>query len=224
MKSAVAIITARGGSKRIPRKNIKDFLGKPIIAYAIEAAKKSGLFQSIIVSTDDDEIAKVAQKYGAEIPFRRSQQNSNDQANTNDVLLETFDSFKKTEKNYRYACCIYPTAVFTTPKLLQAAAKILEQGENDLVFPCVPYTKGHLQIFEKKDKDRLVVGSKSLDAKKLYHDAGQFYFFDVEKFLKRGDLMSPNTQGIFLQSSEAQDIDDSKDWASAELKYKELNK
>src|SRR5690242_889142 len=111
----IAIIPARGGSKRIPRKNIKLFFGKPIIAYSIEAALNSGLFDEIMVSTDDEEIASISQKYGANVPFFRSARNADDYATTYDVIKEVLNYYFSSEISFAYGCCIYPTAVFVTP-------------------------------------------------------------------------------------------------------------
>ena len=139
MKS-IAIITARGGSKRIPRKNIKEFLGKPIIAYTIEAAIASNMFDQVMVSTDDDEIAEIAKKYGAMVPFMRSEKTSNDFATTADVLNEVIDEYKKLGENFEYMCCLYPTAPFVTPDAIGQAMKILEDNGADTVLPVVKFS------------------------------------------------------------------------------------
>ena len=117
----LAIITARGGSKRIPRKNIKEFCGKPIIAYSVEAAVKSGVFDTVMISTDDEEIAEIGKKYGAEVPFYRSEATSNDYATTTDVLMEVIDEYEKRGEHYDMACCIYPTAPFVSADRLKEA-------------------------------------------------------------------------------------------------------
>ena len=124
----IAIITARGGSKRIPRKNIKDFCGKPIIDYSIEAALASGIFDEVMVSTDDEEIAQVARAAGAQVPFMRSEATSTDMANTADVLLEVFEEYEKRGQKFDYGCCIYPTAPFVTPDKLQDAMRLLKES------------------------------------------------------------------------------------------------
>ena len=120
----IAIITARGGSKRIPRKNIKEFLGKPILVYSIEAALNAGVFDEVMVSTEDEEIAEIARKAGAKVPFMRSEEMSNDFATTYDVVREVLDEYKKQGKNFTSACCIYPTAPFITSEKLQEAMKL----------------------------------------------------------------------------------------------------
>jgi pseudaminic acid cytidylyltransferase len=131
----IAIITARGGSKRIPRKNIKDFLGKPIIAYSIEAALASNLFDEVMVSTDDDEIAQIACSFGAKVPFLRSGKSSDDFATTAEVLQEVLASYKAIDKEYTYACCIYPTAPFVDAPSLTKAFTLLTEKALDSVFP-----------------------------------------------------------------------------------------
>ena len=136
----LAIITARGGSKRIPRKNIKPFLGKPIIAYSIEAALQSGIFDTVMVSTDDEEIAEIAKQYGAEVPFLRSAKASNDHATTNDVLLEVLDAYEKIGQSYDFACCLYPTAPFVTARKLQDAFAKLEASDADTLIPVVAFS------------------------------------------------------------------------------------
>ena len=126
-KRNIAIITARGGSKRIPKKNIKEFCGKPIISYSIKQAIESNIFDEVMVSTDDEEIAEIAKKYGASVPFMRSKKNANDYATTEDVIIEVVQEYKKLKKNYTYACCIYPTAPFIkSDMLIEAMEKMYE--------------------------------------------------------------------------------------------------
>ncbi len=223
MSKSVAIITARGGSKRIPRKNIKSFLGKPIIAYGIEVAMKSQLFSDVIVSTDDDEIAKVSKQFGATVPFKRSPEFSNDKATTDDVLNETFAVFQKMGKFYNYACCIYPTAVFVTPEMLQSAHLMLTQNDSDFVFP---YTKFSYPVDQRfsVNKNGYIHAMKPEEKGNFFHDAGQFYFFETRRFIKRKTLMSDKTRGIFLDESVVHDINDPDDWSIAEKKYQKLSK
>lgn len=222
MSKSVAIITARGGSKRIPRKNIKSFLGKPIIAYGIEAALKSSVFDDVVVTTDDDEIADVAIKYGATVPFRRGHEAANDQATTDDVLNETFSIFKKMGKTYDYACCIYPTAVFFDAAMIKSAYQTLIDEDVDFVFPYTQFSGPLAQTFKKDEEGYIKAATKSAGG--IYHDAGQFYFFEVLGFLKRRTLMSDKTQGIFLDESRVHDINDPEDWIIAEKKYRSMMK
>jgi len=222
MTTSIAIITARGGSKRIPRKNIKSFLGKPIIAYGIEAALKSKIFKDVIVSTDDDEIANVAIKFGATVPFRRSDQSSNDQATTDDVLNETFSVLQKMGKSYDYACCIYPTAVFTDAETIKSAYQMLLREETDFVFPYTKFSYPVEQTFKVDERGYITQINEKQGG--VFHDAGQFYFFEVPGFIKRKTLMSDLTKGIFLDESQVHDINDPEDWTIAEKKFLNLKK
>jgi len=223
----LAIITARGGSKRIPRKNIRDFLGKPVIAYVIDASIKSNLFEEVMVSTDDSEIAEVAQKYGARVPFVRSAENSDDFATTDDVLVEVLEEYKKLGKNFEYACCLYPTAPFVTPQKLQQAFKLLVESQADSVFPVVAFSYPIWRSL-RIENGRLVMNfpenlnKRSQDLAIAYHDAGQFYFFRVENFLTKRKIFSDFSLPLLVSELEAQDIDNETDWKLAELKYRLL--
>ena len=221
----IAIITARGGSKRIPRKNIKDFLGKPILAYSIEAALKSGLFDTVMVSTDDEEIAAIAQKYGAEVPFYRSAETANDYATTNDVLLEVLEEYTKRGMQFEMGCCIYPTAPFVTADKLRNAMALFQASDADSLIPVVPFSyppkrgmvirEGKL-IFEYPQ----YLDARSQDLEPNYHDVGQFYFFRIDAFQKNHKLMMGNILPYVVSEMEVQDIDHLTDWEIAELKYK----
>jgi len=223
----LAIITARGGSKRIPKKNIRDFLGKPVIAYVIDASIKSNLFEEVMVSTDDSEIAEVAQKYGARVPFMRSAENSDDFATTDDVLVEVLEEYKKLGKNFEYACCLYPTAPFVTPQKLQQAFKLLVESQADSVFPVVAFSYPIWRSL-RIENGRLVMNfpenlnKRSQDLAIAYHDAGQFYFFRVENFLTKRKIFSDFSLPLLVSELEAQDIDNETDWKLAELKYRLL--
>jgi len=227
MNHAVAIITARGGSKRIPGKNIKAFCGKPILAYSIQAALDSQLFETVMVSTDSEEIAELAREYGAEVPFMRSEKTSDDFATTADVLLEVLSEYERRGKIFEVMACIYPTAPFVTAEKLQAAAKYLESGTAGMVLPVIPFSyppqRGYFirnECLEMKWKENY--SARSQDLEKLYHDAGQFYFYKVAEYKeKNGKIM----EGIFpmiLDEMEVQDIDNETDWKLAELKYRLL--
>ncbi|PKQ70843.1 pseudaminic acid cytidylyltransferase [Raineya orbicola] len=220
----IAIITARGGSKRIPRKNIKDFLGKPIIAYSIEASLKSGIFQEVMVSTDDAEIAEVAQKYGAKVPFMRSAKNSDDFATTADVLVEVLEEYQKRGQKFEYACCLYPTAPFVTAEKLQKAFNLLLEHKADSVVPVAAFSypiwrslkieNGKLQMNFPENLNK-----RSQDLPPAYHDVGQFYFFQVAKFLSTKKIFSDFSVPLHVSELEMQDIDNETDWKLAELKY-----
>lgn len=221
---AVAIITARGGSKRIPRKNIRDFCGKPILAYSIEAAIASGIFDTVMVSTEDEEIAELARKYGAEVPFMRSAENANDYAVTKDVVREVLDDYAKEGECFDVACCIYPTAPFLTAEKLKTAVQLLEENNADSVIPvvrfgfppqrCVVMDNGMLQF---KWPEHMFTRSQDLEP--FYHDAGQFYCLRTESFLQQNSLFMTKTVPLVLDELEVQDIDTEEDWKIAELKY-----
>lgn len=227
MKNAIAIITARGGSKRIPKKNIKSFCGKPILAYSIQAALDSKLFETVMVSTDSEEIAEVARKYGAEIPFMRSEKTSDDFATTADVLLEVLSEYEKRGKVFEEMACIYPTAPFVTVEKLQAAAKYLENSVAGLVLPVIPFSyppqRGYIiknECLEMKWKENHSIRSQDLE--KLYHDAGQFYFYKVAEYRKKNGKITEGICPMILDEMEVQDIDNESDWKLAELKYQLL--
>lgn len=224
----IAIIPARGGSKRIPRKNIKDFFGKPIIAYSIEAALYSGLFEEVMVSTDDEEIAKIAVKYGAKVPFMRSITNSDDYATTMDVINEVLKNYtEKQERNFQYACCIYPTAPLLQIKHLQEGFSKLIKHKFTSVFPVVafsyPVWRG-LAIADNGTTSMIwpeFLNSRSQDLQPVYHDAGQWYWFNNEN-LKNWNWPE-NSGTILLHEEYVQDIDTITDWNLTEMKYTLLN-
>lgn len=223
----LAIIPARGGSQRIPRKNIKNFLGKPIMAYAIETAIRSGLFDEVMVSTDDDEIIKIAQTYGASVPFKRSANTANDHATTAEVLNEVLSEYAKMDQHFELGCCLYPTAALTRVAHLKSAVQQLELGY-DTVFPVVEFSYPiHRGLKLEEEKVSMVwpenLRKRSQDLPKTYHDAGQFYWFKVDSFLKQKELYTQNSSAIVLDGMEAQDIDNLSDWKLAELKYQMYN-
>jgi len=222
--TSIAIITARGGSKRIPRKNIMDFCGKPIIAYSIEAALKSELFDEVMVSTDDEEIAEIAQRYGAQIPFMRSEENSNDFADTTDVLKEVLGEYHKQGKEFNYFCCIYPTAPFVTSQKIIKAFKILQNNDVYNVVPMVPFSfppqRGMLKkgLFVQPAYPEHIE-KRSQDLEEILHDCGQFYWCKTEEFFKNSNILSNHTVPFIVSQTEVQDIDNPSDWELAELKF-----
>lgn len=225
----IAIIPARGGSKRIPRKNIKNFLGEPIINYSIKAAFESNCFSEIMVSTDDKEIAEVARESGAKVPFLRSKQASSDYATTADVLDEVIKAYQKLGEKYDYICCVYPTApLILSSRIVQGLKKLLQSGA-DSIMPVVRFSFP-VQRALKIKKDRLAAYSpedikkRSQDCLPLYHDAGQFYWIKTGAFLKEGNLLTKSTVPLMLSELEVQDIDNESDWALAELKYNLLKR
>lgn len=224
MDNMIAIITARGGSKRIPKKNIKEFCGKPIIAYSIEAALESGLFDEVMVSTDSEEIAEVAKKYGAIVPFYRSLKTSDDYATTSDVLLEVIQEYENRGQFFEYACCLYPTAPFVTAKKLIEAENILFSSKADCVMPVVEFSYPPQRgMIIRDEKLELVlpeyIDTRSQDLPHMYHDIGQFYFVRTAAFKKNRKLMVGNFVPYVMSELEVQDIDTISDWKIAELKY-----
>ena len=220
----LAIIPARGGSKRIPRKNIRDFLGKPIITYSIETALHSGLFEEIMVSTDDKEIAEIAEKSGAKVPFMRSKKNSNDYATTMDVINEVLEQYiEKQEKKFQFVCCIYPTApLIKTDHLQEGFCKLIAHKYTS-VFPAVAFSYPVWRGMEIDVNGATSMiwpefsNSRSQDLQKVYHDAGQWYWFKNDN-LKNWNWPD-NTGAIILSEELVQDIDTITDWRLAEMKY-----
>ncbi len=220
--NAICIITARGGSKRIPGKNKKLFLGKPIICYSIEAAISSGIFEEVMVSTDDAEISK---KAGAKVPFMRSMETSNDFATTDDVLMEVLAAYEKIGKTFEYTACIYPTAPFVTAEKLKNALQILIENKASGVMPVVSFSfppqrgmivkNGKLQYCYPEN-----AMNRSQDLEVVFHDCGQFYFYQTDKYLAcKGDLPDGYVP-LIMPETQVQDIDNASDWELAELKYK----
>ena len=226
---ALAIITARGGSKRIPRKNIKLFSGFPIIKYSIDAALNSGCFDEVMVSTDDNEIAEIAVKFGAIVPFYRSPETSNDHAMTADVIREVLIEYRKRNTFFNYACCIYPTAPFISSDKIKRGYEYLLDSDADSAVPVVRFSypiqralkieNGLLEMIWPENLNK-----RSQDLIPAYHDSGQFYWLKVDSFLKHGLLFNEKTVPIEIPESEVQDIDNEEDWKIAEMKYQILNK
>lgn len=223
----IAIITARGGSKRILHKNIKEFCGKPILAYSIEAALDSHEFDEVMVSTDDEQIALIAKEYGATVPFFRSEKTSGDFATTSDVLLEVLNQYKESGRIFEYGCCIYPTAPFVTAEKLSNCMKLLEETKADTVMPVVKFSfppQRCVIIEEERLKMKWPehLNSRSQDLEPFYHDCGQYYGFNVTKFQENGKLLGDNTVPVITSEMEVQDIDSIEDWEIAEIKYQML--
>lgn len=224
----VAIITARGGSKRIPHKNIKPFLGRPILAYSVEAALQADLFDEVMVSTDDEEIAQTAQRAGARVPFFRSAQTSDDFATTADVIEEVLASYERTGMQFEAACCIYPTAPFVTAGALREAMELLERERADCVIPVVKFSFPPQRGVVVKD-GRLVprwpenMAKRSQDLEPIYHDCGQFYCLNVEQFRRQKAIWMERAVPLIQDEIQVQDIDTQEDWAIAEMKYRILH-
>lgn len=227
-KKIIAIITARGGSKRIPRKNIKEFCGKPIIEYPIEAALNSNIFDEVMVSTDDSEIAQIAVNAGAKVPFYRSAETSSDFATTRDVLMEVLSEYEKLGKKYDYMVCIYPTNPFITAEILKEAIAILEKEQCEEVVPVVKFSfppqRAYILDTSKnlKYKWEEYKNTRSQDLEPFYHDAGQFYCYNVQQYLMDNGNIEGKVCPIILSEYEVQDIDNMDDWKMAEMKYRFL--
>jgi N-acylneuraminate cytidylyltransferase len=225
----LCIIPARGGSKRIPRKNIKDFLGKPIIAYSIEVALNSGLFDEVMVSTDDKEIAEIAIKYGAKVPFFRSKMNSNDFATTFDVIEEVLNNYMNENIEFENSCIIYPCAPLLNIRNLKLAFYKLVNDNFDSVWPIVKFGNSVQRSF-KTIGEKVVMfypefkNMRSQDLENAFYDPGQFYWIRNKSILSGGFIYSNNSSYIILDEIETQDIDNLNDWKLAEMKFNLLNK
>ena len=224
----LAIIPARGGSKRIPRKNIKDFLGKPIIAYSIEAALNSNLFEEVMVSTDNQEIAEIAVKHGATCPFLRSHKNADDYAILVDVLIEVINNYSINGKQYDNICCILPTAALISNERIKQAFEKMKNENFDSICPVVEYSYPIMRALEFTNFNNLQMiwpehlKTRSQDLKPTYHDSGSFYWIKRNTLLKEKTLFAKNGSAIVLAEMEVQDIDTESDWKLAELKNKLL--
>lgn len=224
MKDNIAIITARGGSKRIPRKNIKEFCGRPIIEYSIEAALKADIYSEVMVSTDDEDIADIARASGAKVPFMRSEKTSGDYATTADVLMEVFDWYRSNGYDFSYASCIYPTAPFVTAEKLEEGMRLLKEKKGGILLPVVKYSFPPQRCMVM-DGDYLVskwpeyYNTRSQDLESYYHDCGQFYCYDIAKFYSCKGTFTKEIIPFILPELEVQDIDNEADWKLAEMKY-----
>lgn len=224
MRNAIAIITARGGSKRIPGKNIRDFCGKPILAYSIEAALSSNVFDEVMVSTDDEKIAGVAKAYGAKVPFLRTSETSHDFATTAEALLEVIAQYQRRGEEFRYGCCIYPTAPFVKAEKLKQAMQLLMEGGADSIVPVTEFSFPPMRGMQLEHGNLAYVfpefcNMRSQDIPPMYHDCGQFYCFMVDKFLEERTLITGRTKAVIVPELEVQDIDSESDWKIAEIKY-----
>ena len=224
----VAIIPARGGSKRIPAKNIKPFAGKPIISYSITAAKKCGIFSRIIVSTDSPKIAGISEEYGAEVPFIRPAELSDDFTDTSAVILHALNWLDEKDALPDYVCCLYATAPFIQAKSIKEGFDRLRKEEARTAFSVTsfPYPifralksdkSGYLKMFLPEHKT-----SRSNDLPEAYHDAGQFYWAVTRSFLQERTFFSSRAIAVVLPRHLVQDIDTPEDWAVAENMYRAL--
>lgn len=223
-----AVIIARGGSKRIPRKNVKLFHGKPIIAYSIETAIESQLFDRVIVSTDDIEIAEIAKSYGATVPFIRKAELSTDFTTTVEVMSDAVKQLALDE--HEKVCCIYATAPFLKAKDLSKAILLLEQEETKVVFAATTYSFPIQRAITINEQSAVTMiqpehlNTRSQDLVETYHDAGQFYFSRAEYYKQKKPLFCSEAKVITLPNYRVIDIDTLSDWHRAELMYSVMHK
>ncbi len=226
----IAIIPARGGSKRIPRKNIRLFHGQPIIGYAIQCAQNSQLFDRIIVSTDDEEIAAVAESFGAEVPFFRSSKNADDYATTSEVLIEVLEQLKEQDTVPEWACCIYPTTPLLHSTDLTNAYDLFKARETDVVLAATAFDFPIQRAFELDEQGNVhlrepnAISARSQDLAPTFHDAGAFYFFKTLLLLNNRSLWNGTVRAIALPSERVQDIDNEADWEMALYKYQRIER
>ncbi len=224
----LAIIPARGGSKRIPRKNIRAFCGKPMIAWSIEAALASGCFDKVIVSTDDEEIATVARQYGAEIPFMRPAELSDDHTGTLPVVRHAIEWFTARGTVVEQACCLYATAPFVCVEDIQRGLDILEQTGSDYAFSVTSYAFPIQRAIRITEAERVEMlhpehfNTRSQDLEEAYHDAGQFYWGLASAWLEGKVIFSQASAPVILPRHRVQDIDTSEDWLRAEWMFKAM--
>lgn len=223
MSGSVAIITARGGSKRIPRKNVKEFCGKPIIVYSIEAALESGLFDEVMVSTEDEEIAGIAKAAGARVPFMRSGENAGDYASTDDVLLEVLEAYREQGREFDSFCCLYPTAPFVTAEKLRRAMQLLDKADSVMPVVAFSFPPQRCMVLNEEGELRMKwpehAKTRSQDLEPYYHDCGQFYCCKTAPFLEYKTTDLPHMVPMIMSETQVQDIDNLDDWKIAELKY-----
>ena len=226
----LAVIPARGGSKRIPRKNIKMFHGQPMIAWSVQAAIESGCFDEVWVSTDDEEIAAVAQAYGAKVPFLRPAHLSDDFATTADVMSHAVEEFGKINQVLPdYICCLYATAPFVTKAdLVQGLEKIKNNSNLNYVFSATTYPFPIQRAIKLNEHDTVEMFSpqyfnvRSQDLEEAWHDAGQFYWGTAEAWLNKAMIFSTQSRVVELPRFRVQDIDTQEDWDRAEWLFKAI--
>jgi len=222
----VAIIPARGGSKRIPGKNIRPFEGKPIISYSIDAAKKADVFDRIIVSTDSDEIADVARSYGAEVPFVRPAEIADDYTGTSEVIIHALSWLKNNSCDVNYICCIYPMAPLIQPHYIRQGYNLIQDAGVATVCSVATYSYPIFRSLKLNKSGRIEMiwpenyEKRSQDLPEAYHDAGQFYWADVKRFLVEKSFFSKDSLPVVLPRFLVQDIDTEEDWGVAEKMYR----
>jgi N-acylneuraminate cytidylyltransferase len=226
----VAIIPARGGSKRVPRKNIRPFAGKPIIVWPIKAALSSGLFDQVVVSTEDAEIAEVARAAGALIPFMRPENLADDYADTKSVIRHAISELKLETKPEVQVCCIYPTSVFADGQLLKQGLEKLNMSNCKFVLSITSIDPNVYRSFTKATDDRITMlfpenyVKRTQDLPSLYCDAAQFYWATVSAWQSDSNIFGADSIGVYIDPSNVQDIDNESQWLTAEQIFEELSK
>ena len=224
----ICVIPARGGSKRILRKNIKEFNGKPIIAYSIEAALKSNCFDQVIVSTDDNEIAEVAKKYGAQVPFLRPDELSNDYAGTIPVIKHAIEWMEDNKSSVENVCCLYATAPFIRPQIISQAYQQLNNSKADYCFSVTSFVFPIQRAIKIVEKNKVSMfypehfNTRSQDLEEAYHDAGQFYWGKAQAFKDELPIFTEVATSYILPRYLVQDIDTPEDWIRAEAMHRVL--
>lgn len=226
----ICIIPARGGSKRIPKKNIRDFCGRPMIARSIEAAENSGVFDRILVTTDSPEVAGVAVEQGAEVPFLRPPELADDHASTDAVVVHALNWCRENGCTPEYACCLYATAPFVRPEYLRKGLELLKSTGATSAFSVTSFPfpifrglkinqSGALEMFWPEHRM-----TRSQDLPEAYHDAGQFYWMNVARYMQAPALYAPDAVPVILPRYLVQDIDTPEDWERAEIMFRTLEK
>jgi N-acylneuraminate cytidylyltransferase len=221
---ALAVIPARGGSKRLPGKNIRDFAGKPMLAWSVEAAHESGLFDEVMVSTDSEEIAEVARAAGASVPFLRSAETADDHAIIIDVMAEVVDRYEADGRRFERLCCILATAPLLRSSTLRSAAALMDREGFDTVFPVVAFGYPIQRALRRDEAGRTAMrqpehyASRSQDLEPAFHDAAQFYWMTREVCVTKQSIFAGRAGSFVIDAMEAQDIDTLTDWRLAELK------
>lgn len=221
----LAVIPARGGSKRIPRKNIRPFAGKPMLAYPVDAARRSGVFDRILVSTEDDEVASVAEQSGAEVPFRRPAELADDHTGTDPVVRHAIRWLAERGESVEFACCIYATAVFVRPEDIRRGLGLLQGSRMQYVLPIARYPFAVQRAYrlnaagavESLHPEHNLTRSQDLEP--CYHDAAQFYWGRAQAFLNEIDALAGSALPLMIPRHLVQDIDTPDDWAHAELMH-----
>lgn len=222
----LAIIPARGGSKRLPGKNIRPFMGIPVIAYPVRAALETKLFDEVMVSTDDTEIATIARAHGASVPFMRSRETSNDTATLTETIFEVLGRYADAGKKIDYCFGIYPVAPFLDSTILAEAVRQLVDSGADTIIPVIRYSHPIQRAIQLDDEGRACwvhpefAMTRTQDLPVRFHDAGQFFGIKVDSFMKQGQIVMEHSLGLEMDESRAQDIDNEEDWKIAEVKYR----